>query len=1334
MIEKRLKASANQARYVKAELSGVGTYMISVGHLVQGPFDESAFRKATDALLTRHAALRTSFEISGDVFAVVNQKPAYRYHVCKPKNECLASFRRWALPLVFNDVDPRIPGALIRFLVADHGTSWRFTIAGHHAISDGVSRNLMNKELLELYSGKSLAPAGSYYDFINHDDRDQTIDGVEEYVLALPTPARIIGDGNGTNRGQYVELVFGELAPRLLPLAKSLGTSKFGFLSAVYALGLRGYTGENNVTSFFQSAGRRSLRARNTVVGSFSNTLPLDLSVDPEKEFATFASEILVQTKSIVALENAPLMDAVIDAQKAPSVSINLFPREVPISLDTLTVGPREFLDRRTEYDLNLVWSEEHGELTARAFYNSAHLSETRAKQFLEFQSRLLDVALRDPHLSCQDLIQTARVGMESVEIAQNVNPAPTRRIHSSFFEWARKNPGATAIKTSRETISYGALAKSALDIVQGLQAAGLGEGNRVAIFAQRDPQTIAAMLGVSASGASFALIDANYPAARIKMMLDSLETNYIIEAGADLPPEIAKVTTKILPAPWEHSADLEFEGEPRAEAYHLFTSGTTNRPKLATHPDKTLQRFIGWQHETLNLSEPVTTVMMAGLAHDPTLRDVFLPLSFGGGIAIPTSCEMAEPQSLRQLIKSANCNVLRIGPTTARLLTVGMSEKEAFLNLKAVFWGGERLPCETVKRWQLLAENARQFNVFGATETPQAFLIHEIDPNTELARDIPIGRPMPWSGVRLVDIDGRPVSVGEVGEIVADLADPVVGTYRRIADDPAIKNCVHYTGDLGYQSSEGSIHFVGRKDDQVKINGFRVELSEIEATAETISTVQRASAIANDDSILLFIKSDSTDCNERSVRAELAKRLPSYMIPGQVFILNEFPYTANGKIDQAALRNIASSPLVRADVDLHFEAPKGPTEIALADVFARHSGRSGIDRKDTLSDLGADSLSSIEARFEIEKLGIGLPNDWLWKPLVELAAVNNKTGNVKSSNWGLLSLARTDMFILLRFFAIVSVVLFHTGFQLTGGASIVLFALAGYSFAGLQLPSILADGNPSRVWDLMAKLLIPLIPMSLVYFGLNVYRDVDTHISSLLFFRNLTEIIGALFLPGSEPVKGLVWLWFLHVYLQIFLILGLLLSSSTLRRVLVADVWYGILKFFFIVEVVNLITVYGVSILVGDPAEAGRLLHRTPFAILPFLVLGGLIVTAETTQRSVLSFLVIAFHLGVVALYFGDHGELWWVLALVLCAAVPYIKLPLIVSKIVVAVAAYTLMIYLTHHAVFLVMYKFFGGGDVARASMLLAQISFGVLFGILMNPIIRQLSARRLFRLLRL
>lgn len=1309
--------------------------MIAVGHLVSGALDRHQLRQAATALVMRHEALRTRFDVTqGSVVARVSTDAHFGFHIIEPGDRSFETFRQQALPLIFDRVDPRSKGSLVRIIAADYGDSWRFTIAAHHATTDGFSRGVMNRELLKLYVGEDLAAVGSYYDFTPVEDGSRALTRqATELVDALPLPVRFVGDGvshgKSEDTGQIATRGFQGLGRALKPVARQTGATRFGLLSAVYAIAVQGFMGDSRVSSFFQSEGRKSLHAPNSVVGPFSNTLPLDLTVDAERSFSSFAAALSERTRETVGLETEPLLDQVLARGKAPSISINMFPPASQIRAGDLNVGPREFLDRRTEFDMNLVWAEDRNTLFAHAYYDLGTLSNGRVELFLDLVGRLLGAVLENPDVSCGEILKAARRGHEVILPQTDLSPTPTVRLHQPFFAIAEQFPNADAIIMSQGRISYGDLAQRALAYTVALQDAKVTSDDRVAILAQRNSSLVASMLGVSASGASFALIDYSYPMQRIQFMLEALGARFLIVPGGEVPLELITQIKTISPDRTAISRAVIVDGPPRKHCYHLFTSGTTGHPKLISHPDTTVLRFLSWQHHELGLTDNITTMMMAGIAHDPTLRDAFLPLCHGGTIAIPTPEEMSKPQELRDLFAKAKCNVVRFSPSTSRLLTASGSENDAFGSLKAIFWGGERLPQSSVLTWRSRAPQARQFQVFGTTETPQAFLIHEVTEEPDPSqREIPLGRPLPWTGARLVDEDGYPVSPGEVGEIVAEMADQVDGINQKHALPDATSTCQHFTGDLGYQLADGNIYFAGRRDGQVKVNGFRVELGELETVVEAISGIERAYATLSEGRILLFAETVSQKVAVAAVKAAMARSLPAYMMAARITLVERFPTTRNGKIDREALIAFASETQQAKETLGEDAKPRGDAELAISRILAKAAGQTAVDRRASLYDLGADSLSTIEARLELEARGFELPENWEWMPVSDLALCRNDTKAPEDASvW--YRPTRLDTFIVLRTVAIALVVALHTGWGFGLGASLILLSLAGYTFGRLHLPAILEDGRTGRIWALIAKLLVPLVPASLVIFAVHSQIGNSPHPSAVLLYENVSNFVDIVILGVQNDHHHIIWLWFLHAYLQIFFILGVLLGIPKLRVALSADPWRGAVLFFGATEIIGtgLILLLAGPLNQGDIVHVSSLLMRSPTTLLPFFTLGVLFALSDTSHRRFLSILLGAAHLVLAQAVYANNGEVAWLLALMVCTFVPTLTFPRILSSILLIVSSHALMIYLSHRAILFAIERV-AGQLVPTVLEIALQLAIGVLLGVLLRPIIDKLGINRL------
>ena len=1324
----RYAATENQKRYVLAELAGVGSYMISVGHLVEGTFSEERFVAACHAIIKRHEALRTFFELrDGKIEAVVEDTTRPTIHITDMSDPSFEQFRSWSLPLVFDDVDPKRSGALVRFLAADYGGCWRFTIAAHHAITDGFSRNVLNRELLKIYCGEELTTVSSYSDYVERDTSEAENDA-NFTPNDLPSPTKIFSDRRETRSdempGLFRERQFIGLSKSVKSLSKVTKSTRFNILSAVYALGLTGIAETDEISTFFQSEGRKICGAPNSVVGPFSNTLPLDLRFSPDDAFCDFAASLNRRTKAVLNLESTGLIADVIAAQKAPTVSINMFPPTRRFKSNGTIAGPREFLDRRTEYDLNLVWVEDNGELTARAFYNPARISVERVDLFLETQERLIGAALEDPTQSCREIKAAIRQLSPAILPRTEQSDPDFHRLHELVFQVAEQSPGAIAIETRSEKVSYGALVEESMRYCSALVSSGVDSKDTVAILGRKAPSLIASLLGVSASGATFVIIDSDNPGYRAQQLVELSGATRIINLATEISDEEFDSDRLIKPSDRYELSDICI-GPPRAIAYHLFTSGTTGTPKLISHPEQTLQRFIAWQRQRLAIPH-ITTLMMAGISHDPIMRDIFLPLSTGGTIVMPTQEDMLQPCTLRDLIDANQVNVIHMTPSAGRLIALG-DKQWLTSTVRAIFWGGERLTKTSVRNWRALAPHSTQFNLYGATETPQAATIHEITAKG-MEVNIPIGVPVPWMGVRLLE-GGEVVSRGEIGEITIDLSEEVGGTKSPHSDAANNGNCSHATGDLGYIAPDGTLRCLGRMDRQLNYRGQRLDPAEIEATVESLPGATAAHLVKFDihgEDLCLFVADNNHGVSDAAVRNYLTHRLPSYMVPNAIQILDRIPLTNNGKVDEPALRT-----LFHADSELKSASTtplRSKTELLIAETFKKFVGQDALNADQSLADIGADSLALIETRFALEDLGFELPQDWEMLPIGELQHCREQSLETETKGSRFLSFNQLDSFIVLRCIAILMIVTRHADVPMISGVSVLLFALTGFALGRVQLPAILNDERTGRVWSMVWKLLIPLIPISLAIYVVRYLGGDDPHIATLLLYENVAVFIDAAMLGIDTDKMHADWLWFLHVYVQIFVLVGLLLSIQSLLKWLRADQWRAACAFLIVTNALLAASMFIIwSLPINLTPEIIKAVSRSPIAILPFISIGILLAVARSRTHKTLAFISALMMWGVYAIAYRFHIEPLWLVGLFTCILIPRIKLPYFASILVATVSTQALLIYLSHPLILNQLNGAFGASLPVLLKIIIT-VAFGIVLGRICRPFFGVLGVNQL------
>ncbi|MEL6318674.1 MAG: condensation domain-containing protein, partial [Pseudomonadota bacterium] len=478
----------NQRRYVHAERFSESSYIVPMAYRFEAELDIGRFRAAIDGVFARHDALRTDFVLAeGAYHARVHEDVRYAFHQLALDADDFEAFRARALPIVFAPVALDDRRALFRVILAGIGPGrWRFCFALHHSLTDGASRNQFFREVVDLYEGRALEPARSFY-----------LGGAAPSLEALAASEAHWRDWAAAGPLQLQDAPDLEtteadgpdtaMAVRELPLsggavrdaARAIGASKFGLMSAAYAIGLSARLDASDVLMGFQSAGRSGLGADMRAIGPYSNTLPLRVRVAPETPFAEIAARATAATREGLAHEALPF-DALRSVARFDSdFVINAFPSEAPFDGAAIRGARREFLDRKTEFAFNLLWSEDDGRLTARIFYDPRRRAPDRTRAFLELTARLFEAGLATPERSAAELLAEVRMPppRPAAAPAAAVEPGGADALTAPFLAHAAARPNAPAVVTRDGAVSYGALAAAARRVARDLAALGVGAG-----------------------------------------------------------------------------------------------------------------------------------------------------------------------------------------------------------------------------------------------------------------------------------------------------------------------------------------------------------------------------------------------------------------------------------------------------------------------------------------------------------------------------------------------------------------------------------------------------------------------------------------------------------------------------------------------------------------------------------------------------------------------------------------------------------------------------------------------------------------------------------------
>ncbi len=535
-----------------------------------------------------------------------------------------------------------------------------------------------------------------------------------------------------------------------------------------------------------------------------------------------------------------------------------------------------------------------------------------------------------------------------------------------AYIAQVRLRPDAIAIRDGDRVISYAQLDTMSSAVAAGLRERGVVAGDIVALDAQRGADAVIAMLAVLRCGAGYLPLDPTQPPARLATMLADANARLCLvslasEAAIRLPEGVVAAAIEDCAAANVTLADIARAGEDLA--YVMYTSGSTGTPKGVCIPDRAILGLV-CDVGFIDLGADTVFLQAAPLGFDASTLEIWGPLLNGGQLAIhheavPTATGLGE--AIRRH------GITHLWLTAALFNSVVDEDPHQLHGLRQLFTGGEALSVRHVRRMCETEPDIALFNGYGPTECTTFAVTHAITDLTEDARNVPIGRAIDRARLHIVDGDGRPVPDGEAGELWIAGSGVALGyfgrddlTAERFVPSPDGVGLAYRSGDQVRINADGCIEFCGRIDQQVKVRGFRIELGEIEAVLGAVPGIRNAAVTAPDTGhgerrLVAYVQAEDGQVPDvQAIRAELARRLPDYMVPLRYVVLDRFPTTVNGKLDRAALPAPDRS---RPELANPHVAPRGECEVAIARAMGELLDLDGIGRDDSFFDLGGSSL-----------------------------------------------------------------------------------------------------------------------------------------------------------------------------------------------------------------------------------------------------------------------------------------------------------------------------------------------------------------------------------------
>ena len=546
----------------------------------------------------------------------------------------------------------------------------------------------------------------------------------------------------------------------------------------------------------------------------------------------------------------------------------------------------------------------------------------------------------------------------------------PDRRAHELFEIQARDRPDAIAAVHGDRQLTYRQLNARANQLARALVARGVTHEAVVGVLTERNLDWLTAVLAVFKAGGAYLPIEPHFPTERIAKMVS--------RAGAKLV-----LTQPLIEAAYDegHAAsDLGIAVARDQLAYIYFTSGSTGEPKGAMCEHLGFLNHLLAKIDDLNIVEGTVVAQTAPQCFDISLWQLISALLVGGRTLIVEQETILDAQRFLDTMGAGRVNVVQVVPSYLEVLVTNLAQRPRELGaLRYVVATGEALKKELVERWFAALPRIKLVNAYGLTETSDD-TNHEIMDRPPEGERVPLGRPIHNVRIDVVDEQLSPVALGEAGEIVFSgvcvgrgyINDPERTRSAFLPDPHRPGGRLYRSGDYGRWLPDGKLEFLGRRDSQVKISGFRIEIGEIESALVRLPGVRDGAVVVSNKQLIAFY-SGAEPLDANALRKRLGEKLPAYMVPAAFHWREALPLTDNGKTDRKAL----AAALLGAEHN--GEPPNTATEERLVAAWSDVLGiaRQQIGRRDNFFALGGTSLTAL-------KLVIALDRAVTFKDLTE--------------------------------------------------------------------------------------------------------------------------------------------------------------------------------------------------------------------------------------------------------------------------------------------------------------------------------------------------------------
>ena len=995
-------SSAQKRLYVLSQMEGGALgYNMPAALSLTGPLDTAAFEAAFQALIDRHEALRTSFElVNGEPVQCIHERVGFaiEHHnlplLEKPgtslADAALAAFVR---PFKLSRA-PLLRVGLIRLAEDQH----LLLIDLHHLIADGASIETLLQEVVRLYQGDTLSPQRLHYKDYSEWQRqlanspewerqktywlEQLGGGVPALELPTDYPRPPVKGFEGASVSHSLNA---DLSRELRDFARQRDVTLYMVLLSAYSLLLAKYSDQHDILIGTPVVNRPHADLE-TTVGMFANTLVMRTKPKGDSRYTDFLDRIKHTALDAYDHQDYPFEEVVQNLELTRDLSRNplfdtLFVLQnadfSEVRFGDLVMASHPAAAQVSKFDLTLNALESDRGLELVLEYSTRLFSRNRMTRLLEHYQALLEQLLRNSDQPLDNLTLLTDRERHQLLIEFNATETPYPQdatAHQLFEAQAHRTPQQPALVQGDKRLTYEELNRRADALAHRLRGEGVAHERLVGILADRSVEMVVAILAVWKADGAYLPLDPSYPEARLRYMLEDSGTQLLLTQPHLGRFEDSGINTLDLSdvslyedAPTERRAS---QSTADSLAYVIYTSGSTGQPKGVQLEHRGTANLARAQQQVYGLGTDDRVLQFASFSFDASVYEILMTLTTGATLYLADKEALLPGPNLTETLRSNAISCVTLPPSALLWL-----DPKALPDLATITVAGEACTEALVEQW---GADRRLINAYGPTETTVCATLTQC----RVGEGAPsIGRPIANTRVYILGPDQALQPIGVPGELC--VASPGLArgyinrpdqTADRFIDNPHQPGeRLYRTGDLARWRPDGTLDYLGRIDHQVKIRGYRVEPGEIEQHLAGHPKVKDGVVVVHGDSLedrtLCAYYTSAEDLPRSEVRRYLADKLPGYLVPAHFVPLDTMPMTSNGKIDRKAL------PAPQESLASQGEGQAAETDIEqlLVDIWKETLGLQQVGTDDHFFEVGGDSIKAIQVVSRLNQAGYTL-------------------------------------------------------------------------------------------------------------------------------------------------------------------------------------------------------------------------------------------------------------------------------------------------------------------------------------------------------------------------